>query len=116
MNLKRYLKVKMLNLQQEVQLLLSVGGDLAPNALDTIAADIDDLTDQVEELRKGLEGKGTEPSIDEKPAKKAKDEEEELEEVEGISLEELLNQLVNESSFTKERVSDFELLKKKRKQ
>lgn len=105
----------MLNLQQEVQLLLSMGDELSPNSLDSIAADIDDLTSQVTELRKSVEGKGDEPSIDEKPAD-TKDEE--LEESEGISLEELFNQLVNESTsnFTNDRVEDFELLKKKQKQ
>ena len=113
MNLKRYLKVKMLNLQQEVQLLLSMGDALSPNSLDSIAADIDDLTNQITELRKGVEGKNAEPSIDEKPAK-TKDE---VDEIEGISLEELFNQLVQESTseFSKDRVQDFELLKKKQK-
>lgn len=116
MNLKRYLKVKMLNLQQEVQLLLSMGDSLSPNSLDSISADIDDLTNQITDLRKSVEGKSEEPSIDEKPAKtKEKDE---VDEIENISLEELLNQLVQESAadFAKDRVEDFELLKKKQKQ
>ena len=52
MNDKRYLKVKMLNLQQEVQALLAKGENLGPGVFDTIADDIDRLTTQIMDLRK----------------------------------------------------------------
>lgn len=52
MNDKRYLKVKMLNLQQEVQALLAKGENLGPGVFDTIADDIDKLTTQIMGLRK----------------------------------------------------------------
>jgi hypothetical protein len=52
MNDKRYLKVKMLNLQQEVQALLAKGENLGPGIFDTIATDIDRLTTQIMDLRK----------------------------------------------------------------
>ena len=52
MNDKRYLKVKMLNLEQEVQALLAKGENLGPGMFDTIADDIDRLTTQIMDLRK----------------------------------------------------------------
>ena len=52
MNDKRYLNVKMLNLQQEVQALLAKGENLGPGVFDTIADDIDKLTTQIMGLRK----------------------------------------------------------------
>jgi hypothetical protein len=52
MNDKRYLKVKMLNLQQEVQALLAKGENLGAGVYDTIADDIDRLTTQIMDLRK----------------------------------------------------------------
>jgi len=52
MNDKRYLKVKMLNLEQEVQALLAKGENLGLGVFDTIADDIDRLTTQIMDLRK----------------------------------------------------------------
>jgi hypothetical protein len=52
MNDKRYLKVKMLNLEQEVQALLAKGENLGAGVFDTIADDIDRLTTQIMGLRK----------------------------------------------------------------
>jgi hypothetical protein len=52
MNDKRYLKVKMLNLEQEVQALLAKGENLGAGVFDTIADDIDRLTTQIMNLRK----------------------------------------------------------------
>jgi len=52
MNDKRYLKVKMLNLEQEVQALLAKGENLGAGVYDTIADDIDRLTTQIMDLRK----------------------------------------------------------------
>jgi len=52
MNNKRYLKVKMLNLQQEVQALLAKGENLGPGVFDAIADDIEKLTTQIIDLRK----------------------------------------------------------------
>ena len=52
MNDKRYLKVKMLNLEQEVQALLAKGENLGPGMFDPIADDIDRLTTQIMDLRK----------------------------------------------------------------
>jgi ABC-type phosphate transport system auxiliary subunit len=52
MNEKRYLKVKMLNLQQEVQALLSKAENMGAGTFDAIAGDIDKLTREVENLRK----------------------------------------------------------------
>jgi hypothetical protein len=52
MNDKRYLKVKMLNLEQEVQALLAKGENLGAGIFDTIADDIDRLTTQIMGLRK----------------------------------------------------------------
>lgn len=52
MNDKRYLKVKMLNLEQEVQALLAKGENLGPGVFDTIADDIENLTTQIINLRK----------------------------------------------------------------
>lgn len=52
MNDKRYLKVKMLNLEQEVQALIAKGENLGPGMFDTIADDIDRLTTQIVDLRK----------------------------------------------------------------
>jgi len=52
MNDKRYLKVKMLNLQQEVQALLAKGENLGPGVFDAIADDIETLTTQIINLRK----------------------------------------------------------------
>jgi hypothetical protein len=52
MNDKRYLKVKMLNLEQEVQALLAKGENLGAGIFDTIADDIDRLTTQIMDLRK----------------------------------------------------------------
>jgi hypothetical protein len=52
MNDKRYLKVKMLNLQQEVQALLAKGENLGPGVFDAIADDIEGLTTQIINLRK----------------------------------------------------------------
>ena len=52
MNDKRYLKVKMLNLEQEVQALLAKGENLGPGMFDTIADDIDRLTTQIMDLSK----------------------------------------------------------------
>ena len=52
MNDKRYLKVKMLNLQQEVQALLAKGENLGPGVFDAIAEDIESLTTQIINLRK----------------------------------------------------------------
>lgn len=52
MNDKRYLKVKMLNLEQEVQALLAKGENLGPGVYDAIAEDIENLTTQIVNLRK----------------------------------------------------------------
>ena len=52
MNEKRYLKVKMLNLQQEVQALLSKAENMGAGTFDAIAGDIDKLTREVENLRR----------------------------------------------------------------
>ena len=52
MNDKRYLKVKMLNLEQEVQALLAKGENLGPGVYDAIAEDIETLTTQIVNLRK----------------------------------------------------------------
>jgi ABC-type phosphate transport system auxiliary subunit len=52
MNEKRYLKVKMLNLQQEVQALLAKAENMGAGTFDAIAVDIDKLTREVENLRR----------------------------------------------------------------
>jgi regulator of replication initiation timing len=52
MNEKRYLKVKMLNLQQEVQALLSKAENMGAGTFDAVASNIDKLTREVENLRK----------------------------------------------------------------
>jgi hypothetical protein len=110
MNAKRYLKVKMLNLQQEIEALLTKAELLGPGTFESIASDIDDLTDQVEKLRKDIQGKNQEPKVGEETEDKVEES--------TISLEELFREITNENikDFKKERSTDFNLLKKKTKQ
>jgi hypothetical protein len=115
MNAKRYLKVKMLNLQQEIQALLDKSEMLGTGTLESIASDISDLTDEIEKLRDETEGRGTEPSLNRPRKMKRPSKSEEPVEESEISLERLYKEITNENleDFNDERVDDFELLKKK---
>lgn len=92
-----------MNLEQEIQALLSQANLLGPGTFDAVASDIDSLTDQVEKIRKELNNK---PS-DEKNK-------EEIEENDNMpSLEEIFDSLYeNEEEFEEDRMNDFTRLKK----